>query len=123
MKIAVADNGFQTQCISPLDLAEQLTDYHKRGLPKGDKTGWPSVDELYSVLLGQWTLITGIPGHGKSEFLDALMMNLATNHGWVFSIFSPENQPHEVHLAKLLEKFLRKPFDNGPTERISSDEL
>lgn len=121
--IPVSKTEFQTQCISPLDLAEQITAYHKRGLPKGDPTGWKSVDELYSVLAGQWTLITGIPGHGKSEFLDAMMINLAVNHGWVFSVFSPENQPHEIHVAKLLEKIVRKPFGDGPNERINATEM
>jgi len=124
MKIPVPANpDFQTQCISPLDLSVQLTEYYRNGLPRGESTGWKSLDELYTVLLGQWTLISGIPGHGKSEFLDALMINLAMNHGWVFSIFSPENQPHEIHVAKLMEKLMRKPFGPGPNERISTDEL
>ena len=114
---------FQTQMISPMDLAVELSAYHKHGLPKGDSTGWDSVDAHYTVLRGQWTLITGIPGHGKSEFLDALMMNLALKAGWIFSVFSPENQPHEMHVAKLLEKLLRKPFGPGPNERIDSVEL
>lgn len=109
--------------ISPLDLAEQVTSYHKHGLPKGDTTGWKAVDENYTVLGGQWTLITGIPGHGKSEFLDALMMNLALRSQWKFAVFSPENQPHEIHVAKLLEKLHRKPFGAGPTERMSAEEL
>lgn len=123
MKIAVADEPLmQALSVSPMDLAEKITEYHKNGLPRGDKTGWKSLDERYSVLRGQWTLITGIPGHGKSEFLDALMMNLVTQ-GWMFSVFSPENQPHEIHLAKLVEKLLRKPFGAGPTDRVGPDEL
>jgi len=50
-------------------------------------------------------------------------MNLALKAGWIFSVFSPENQPHEMHVAKLLEKLLRKPFGPGPNERIDSVEL
>lgn len=124
VKIAVAETpDFLTKCVSPLDLSVELTAYHKNGLPKGDPTGWKTLDEHYTVLPGQWTLITGIPGHGKSEFLDALMMNLATRNGWVFSVFSPENQPHEIHVAKLMEKLMHKPFGDGPNERIQSDEL
>lgn len=123
MKIAVPDKPLmEAVCVSPMDLAERLTAYYRDGLPKGETTGWKCLDEHYSVLGGQWTLITGIPGHGKSEWLDALMMNLAAK-GWVFSVFSPENQPHEMHLAKLAEKLVRKPFGAGPTERIGPDEL
>jgi F0F1-type ATP synthase alpha subunit len=40
--------------------------YRAGGLPAGASTGWKSLDELYSVGLGQWTLVTGTPGSGKS---------------------------------------------------------
>lgn len=123
MKIPVPDKPvFQIQAVSPLELKDRLMALHRHGLPRGDLTGWPSMDEHYSVLRGQWTLVTGIPGHGKSEWLDAVMMNLALKSNWVFAIFSPENQPHELHLSKLMEKLLRKPFNHGPTDRIGDDE-
>ena len=38
-------------------------------------------------------------------------------------MFSPENQPHQLHVAKLVEKFARKPFGEGPQERLSPAEL
>jgi twinkle protein len=61
------------------------------GLPPGEKTGWPSIDKLYTVAPGQLTIITGWPGSGKSEWLDALLVNLM-HQGWYTSIFSPENR-------------------------------
>jgi twinkle protein len=57
--------------------------------------------------MGQFTVVTGWPGSGKSEWLDALLVNL-TKSGWKFAIFSPENQPTELHIAKLLEKIAGK---------------
>lgn len=93
------------------------------GLPRGDLTGWPSVDPLYTVGLNQWTLITGTPNSGKSEWLDALMVNLAKQGDWKFFIYSPENQPLELHHAKIIEKYIGRPFDPGPTQRVSEDEL
>ena len=68
-------------------------------------------------------MITGIPSHGKSEWLDALTMNLAMKADWSFGVFSPENQPIELHLRKLAKKVVGKPFDRGPIERMSRDEL
>jgi twinkle protein len=114
--------------IRPDELLPEVTALYRAGLPRGFSTGWPSVDEYYTVARGQWTLLTGIPGHGKSEWLDALLMNLAEQrrddmHSWRFAIFSPENQPHELHVAKLLEKRLRKPFGAGPSERMSEREM
>lgn len=51
----------------------------------------------------------GIPNHGKSEWLDALMVNLAENYGWSFAVASMEKKPHE-HARQLIEKRMRKPF-------------
>lgn len=94
------------------------------GMPAGDLTGWVDVDELYTVVPGQLTVITGWPGAGKSEWLDALLVNLASGRAkWCFVIHSPENFPIEVHLAKLLEKWLGKPFGPGPSERIAREAL
>lgn len=100
---------------------ELIFDLWDKGLPPGYSTGWRSVDRHYTVAPGQLTIITGWPGSGKSEWLDALLMNLAPR-GWRFAVFSPENQPVEIHIVKYLEKFNRKPFGAGPTERMTKDE-
>lgn len=97
--------------------------WERGGLPKGTSTGWPSLDALYTVGLAQWTLITGTPHSGKSEFLDALMVNLAKREAWKFLIFSPENWPLALHHAKIIEKYIGKPFDPGPTPRLDEVEL
>jgi twinkle protein len=97
--------------------------YRAGGLPRGDRPGWPSVNALYTVSAGQWTVLTGLPGSGKSEWLDAVMVNLAKQGCWHFVIFSPENWPLALHHSKILEKVVGKPFSPGPTERISPAEL
>jgi twinkle protein len=51
-------------------------------------------------------VITGTPNSGKSEWLDALLVNLAKQGGWHFVIFSPENWPLELHHAKIIEKYI-----------------
>lgn len=106
---------------SPLDLRADVERLWDAGLPPGASTGWPSVDRHYTVAPGQLTVVTGWPGSGKSEWLDAVILNLA-RRGWRFAIYSPENSPVEVHVAKYLEKFLGKPFGAGPTERMTKDE-
>lgn len=96
--------------------------YDAGGLPRGDSTGWAGVDGLYTVGLGQWTVVTGVPGSGKSEWVDALAVNLAEHGDWFFAVYSPENYPTATHLVKLVEKRVRKPFNKGPTERMTRDE-
>lgn len=93
------------------------------GYPPGSSTGWPSIDRLYTVGMAQWTLITGTPNSGKSEWLDALMVNLARREKWKFLIYSPENWPLALHHAKLIEKYTGKPFNPGPNERVSEVEI
>lgn len=97
--------------------------YRAGGLPKGTPVGWPSVDKLYTVGLAQWTLVTGQPHSGKSEWLDAVMVNLAKQEDWVFVIYSPENWPLSLHHSKIIEKYVGKPFGPGPTPRLDEEEL
>ncbi len=106
-----------------IDLAARCLRLYERGQPPGDSTGWLGMDRHYTVAPGQWTLITGIPSSGKSEWLDALAVNLMETAGWNFAFYSPENYPTEAHLAKLAEKHVRKPFGRGPNERMTTDEL
>jgi twinkle protein len=81
---------------------------------RGESTGYNNVDELYSVVTGQLTVVTGHPSSGKSEFIDQIMVNLAQSKGWKFAICSFENEPR-IHIAKLISKHLRKPFFDGPS--------
>lgn len=107
---------------SPLDLRERAAELWDAGLPSGTSTGWIGVDKHYTVVPGQLTVLTGWPGSGKSEWLDALLLHLGRS-GWRFAIFSPENQPVELHVSKFLEKFHGKPFGRGPTDRMTRDEM
>lgn len=110
------------QAISASDLVNEIQTLYKTGMKRGDTTGWSSIDDHYTVVPGQMTIVTGIPGHGKSEWLDALSTNLALG-GWKFVVFSPENQPHELHLSKLIEKFCKKSFSIGKGDRIDAQDL
>jgi twinkle protein len=104
-------------------LENDVHELYEQGLPSGERTGWPSLDALYTVAPCQWTLITGIPGAGKSELLDAIMVNLADRYEWRFAVFSPENHPVQLHASKLMEKWIGKPFGAGPTERMTPGEV
>lgn len=99
-------------------LRKRLNVLWATGLKKGDSTGWDCVDEYYTVAPGLVTVVTGWPGSGKSEWVDALMINLL-GQDWAVLYYSPENLPIELHLSKLVEKAKRQPFGRGPTERLS----
>lgn len=105
------------------DFSSQIDALYHEGNHRGESTGWSNMDLYYTVRRNEFTVVTGMPGDGKSEWIDALDVNLATQHGWSFAIFSPENQPLERHFAKLAEKFIGKPFFPGKRERITKYEL
>ena len=89
---------------------------------KALSTGFKELDKIYKIMPSTFNLITGIPNHGKSNFLDQILLNLAENEGWNFALFSPEHSTPN-HIRRLLEKRCRKPFDIGLHARISQDEL
>jgi twinkle protein len=107
--------------ISPKDLLGEINELYTRKVTRGFGTGWNSVDEYFTVRPGEFTVITGMPSHGKSEWLDALCVNLVKNHNFRIPIFSPENHPLEQHLSKIAEKIAGKPFYGD--RRMTHDEM
>lgn len=116
---AVPDYPFRL--IQTTEIEEEYKALYDGGLSRGDLPGWPAVDQLLSLAPGMVTIITGWPGAGKSEWLDAVACNLVSK-GWKFAVYSPENQPIELHLSKWSEKFNAKPFAKGPTPRMTWDD-
>jgi len=82
---------------------DQIDKYLAEGFKPGLSTGYSFLDDYYTVEGGQLTVVTGLPGSGKSEFVDMLMVNLAEASGWKFAICSWENPP-AVHIMKLAAK-------------------
>lgn len=93
----------------------------EKGIGKGESTGYESVDEIYTIVPGQVTIVTGIPSSGKSEFIDQIMVNMSTNKGWKFGICSFENEPR-LHISKLIAKRVGRPFFKGYHERMTEEE-
>jgi twinkle protein len=102
-------------------LSKEIGLLYEEGESRGVSTGWPGFDRYYTVQPGEVTVITGTPGSGKSNWLDALLVNLAKDHEWIVPMFSPENQPLRKHAARLMEKFIKQPFRAGPTRRMSPE--
>ena len=102
--------------------ADEVKHIYKNGAGKGVSTGYPAVDELYTVAEGQLTVVTGNPSSGKSEFIDQIMMNQAIGHDMKFAVCSFENEP-KFHIAKLMSKLTGKPFFQGQHERLNEYEL
>lgn len=105
------------------DLRSSLYKLYETGRQAGENPGWESLNTLYTIKRKQFTVLTGIPGSGKSAFLDSLLINLAITANWTFAICSVENQPIEDHLSVLLEIHTGQPFSDGPTPRMTQSTM
>lgn len=94
--------------ISPKERQKEFAELTKGITKKGLSTGFESIDEYMKLATSYLAIITGVPGSGKSEFLDAVVINMTLMHGWKTAYFSPENYPLENHMSKLAEKFIGK---------------
>jgi twinkle protein len=63
------------------------------------------MDAHMMLFPGQFTVITGIPSHGKSTLATQIAINAATFHGWPSIIFSPE-MPVVPHYRDRLRKVI-----------------
>jgi twinkle protein len=99
----------------------QVWELFEKGIGRGESTGYQSVDDIYTIVPGQVSIVTGIPSSGKSEFIDQIMVNMASDKGWKFGICSFENEPR-LHITKLIAKRAGKPFFKGYHERMTRHE-
>lgn len=106
------------------DMFETVVGFYENGYPEGTAANIGEFDNLLTFYPGQLTVITGIPGSGKSEYVDWLMASLAKHHGWSWGVCSFENPP-EFHVTKLAEKFTNKAFGfrKDPAHRMSKEEF
>ncbi len=107
------------------DFKDEVLSLYKLGENRGKSTGWINLNEYYTVKLGEFSVITGMPGAGKSTFMDALVVNMVKEHDWKFLFFSPESWPVQRHLQSLLEKVEGLPFakDGRFSKRMAEDDI
>lgn len=92
------------------DFEGSLDAVFESGWKQGATIGHPNFDALCSFETKRLCVVSGIPGSGKSEFIDEIAERLNVRYGWKFAMFSPENAPLAYHAAKLVEKFTGKRF-------------
>jgi len=102
-----------TGTYNAFDLSTQINELYQNGVPKTiapQKTCFGKLGDIFSTLSGQMTVVTGIPSHGKSNFLEWYVLNLIDEFELKASFFSPEHSPMEMHMANFIQKAVGKPF-------------
>lgn len=101
-----------------IDLWGAMFDLRHKPPQPGAEIGWENGRGVFNVETGQMTIVTGIPSHGKSTYIDALRVNLFRDYGWPSAVFSPENWPAENHLQNLVSMYCHRDY-----YELTDDEL
>jgi len=88
------------------DIGDDIYDLYQNGLDLGVNTHIPNFNLRF--VKGYITTVTGIPSHGKSDFLDYICLSLHRQAGWKGAFYSPENKPTQLHFSKMARKILGK---------------
>jgi twinkle protein len=90
--------------------SDDIDDLYINGLDKSFGIGIDEFDKQATFAKGYLTIITGVPSHGKSSFLDQVCLLLNLKHGWKFAMYSPENRPTKLHISKMARMLIGKPW-------------
>ena len=107
------------------DFQKDLDAYFEEGLPQGKTLGIPELDERIRWQTGRFGVGTGIPGSGKSEFLDFVYSRLNILYGWKIGAYVPEAMPLPLHFSRLFPKFTGKEYNKKiitEAEKISGED-
>jgi twinkle protein len=66
-------------------------------------TGIAGLEDHYRIRMGDFAVVTGIPGHGKSTFINDVFCRCAEAYGWRIAIASFEQHPQADHRRALRE--------------------
>lgn len=109
------------------DVSDDIDFIYDHGFPRGKAISHKKLSELITFRGGEVTTITGIPGHGKSEAVDEILVDLAQLHGWSNVIFAGENGGPALHSVRLIHRYIRKPvvedIQKNLFPRMSREEL
>ena len=103
------------------EFVDSFVDLYDNGQMKGASTGLASLDRYIQIPLGMLTVVTGFPGSGKSDLVDQICINLAKSHNWK-TVYCSFEKPPELHMAQLAQKICNRPFFDGPSTRMSTEE-
>lgn len=92
------------------EFSQAIWSTYFNGVPEKISTGWAELDQFFSMQPGSLNIITAAPASGKSEFANALMLNMSVNYGWKWGIFSPEMLPPENLFSNFAEKYVGTSF-------------
>lgn len=103
------------------DVREELDILYKEGLKPGAKLSIPALDELITWEMGRLGVVTGIPSHGKTEFVKFITVLMNLIHGWKVASFSYESYPPALFYSSVVTTIVGRSFNEKylPKEELN----
>ena len=105
------------------DIQKDFEFLMENGNPKGNSTGFETLDEYYTIKYGSYTIILAAPHSGKSEFGFEMCLNQALHYGKRSLIYSPETGSVADIYAELIQKYAGKPVFQKLKYALSEKEI
>lgn len=118
-KDRILDVGTERECnrfkkgriVRIKEIESELLEYHEKGIEKvgTEFAFWPMFSEHFRMVKSTLNTINGIPSHGKSTFVDQMIIDTVLHQNFKHAIFCPEGNK-KYHLKSLIEKFTGRPL-------------
>jgi|FreactcultuFSWF8_1027224.scaffolds.fasta_scaffold03427_2 twinkle protein len=91
-----------------------LSDLPQRGsvAKQAFGSGWPELDEIFKFYLGQFVVVTGVAGHGKSTLMLNMILKIALEKRVGSFLYVPENEAHIREKLRLIWSGTEGEFDH-----------
>lgn len=104
------------------DVRDEIDYAYSDGINYGTTTYINELDEIFKWMIGNVIVFGGIMNHGKSTFLNQLMIKKSINDGCKWAIFTPESNPASYYYADLMRMYLGKSVIKGHKNLASMQE-
>lgn len=94
------------------DWENEYDNFLVNGMKRGYGIGKSYFDNVFTTYLGQFITVTGVPSHGKTDWVDQMCIGYNKSHGWKIAYASPENKPNVIHASKLEAKLVGQWVDS-----------
>lgn len=81
-------------------------------------SGWSELDAIFKFYPGQFTVVTGSPGHGKSTLMLNVLAKIAKEQGVTSFLYGPENEQSIGEKMRLLWPGSDETFAHFASERF-----
>ncbi len=103
------------------DVADKMWRIYSEGYGQGISTGMDCLDDHFRLGKGRLVVFGGIPQHGKSTFVNNLMLSQSMASGIKWQIYGPESYPAEDFFIDLVHSYCGANVLPGFTDQVSKD--